>query len=197
MGTVGYEDVDCDSIDHTYIRTSSSSLDSFLRSGVANFAEELKRTAGPGHKAGQISLEFFQRKRTRWPFPPENIPWEVQEQTSYLSEICQSLMFVPSQVWTVRVEIISLANETERLGWREKLGEVLCEKTLYICEVMNKEEFVPKMPNQSDLDLVFDSNFHDVQPHLFKVCHSTASVDNTGVTGVNTVRRLLKDTLAI
>ena len=78
MGTVGYEDVDCDSIDHTYIRTSSSSLDSFLRSGVANFAEELKRTTGPGHKAGQISLEFFQRKRTRWPFPPENIPWEVK-----------------------------------------------------------------------------------------------------------------------
>merc|ERR1712227_613318 len=85
------------------------------------------------------SLEFFQRKRTRWPFPPENIPWEV---------------------WTVRLEMISLANETERLGWREKLGEVLCEKTLYICEVMNKDEFVPKMPNQSDLDLVFDTNFH-------------------------------------
>merc|ERR1711971_297009 len=125
VGTVGYEDVDCDSIDHTYIRTSSSSLDSFLRSGVTNFAEELKRTTGPGHKAGQISLEFFQRKRTRWPFPPENIPWEV---------------------WTVRLEIISLANETERLGWREKLGEVLCEKTLYICEVMNKEEFAPRCP---------------------------------------------------
>ena len=46
---------------------------------------------------------------------------------------------------------------------------MLCEKTLYICEVMNKEEFVPKMPNQSDLDLVFDTNFHDIQPHLFKV----------------------------
>ena len=98
-------------------------------------------------------------------------------------------------MWTVRLEIISLASETERLCWREKLGEALCEKTLYICEMMNKEEFVPKMPNQSDLDLVFDTNFHDVQPHLFKVCHSTSSVDS--VTGVNTVRRLLKDTLAI
>ena len=83
VGTVGYEDVDCDSIDHTYIRTSSSSLDSFLRSGVTNFAEELKRTTGPGHKAGQISLEFFQRKRTRWPFPPENIPWEVKRITDH------------------------------------------------------------------------------------------------------------------
>ena len=101
------------------------------------------------------------------------------------------------QVWTVRLEMISLSNETERLGWREKLGEVLCEKTLYICEVMNKEEFVPKMPNSSDLELVFDTSFDSVQPHLFKVCHSTANIENTGVTGVNTVRRLLKDTLAI
>ena len=148
-------------------------MDSFLRSGVASFAEELKKSSRS--KLGQISLEFFQRKRTRWPFPPENIPWEV---------------------WTVRLEMISLANETERLGWREKLGEVLCEKTLYICEVMNKDEFVPKMPNQSDLDLVFDTNFHDVQPHLFKVCHSTANVDTSGVTGINTVRvrRLMKET---
>ena len=35
---------------------------------------------------------------------------------------------------------------------------------------MNKYEFVPKMPNSSDLELVFDTSFHDVQPHLFKVC---------------------------
>ena len=69
------------------------------------------------------------------------------------------------------------------------------EKMQYICEVMNKDEFVPKMPNQSDLDLVFDTNFHDVQPHLFKVCHSTANVDTSGVTGINTVRvrRLMKE----
>ena len=34
---------------------------------------------------------------------------------------------------------------------------------------MNKHEFLPKMPNQSDLELVFDTSFHDVQPYLFKV----------------------------
>ena len=34
---------------------------------------------------------------------------------------------------------------------------------------MNKHEFLPKMPNKSDLELVFDSSFHDVQPYLFKV----------------------------
>ena len=132
--------------------------------------------------------------------------------------------------------MVNLANEHERLQWREKLGEVLSEKTLYVSEVilqisikkksefglenfkhsmcqkyffvimklfikslceskvffwrsllpfmcqnlllqkgnfvsqvMNKYEFVPKMPNSSDLELVFDTSFHDVQPHLFKV----------------------------
>ena len=34
---------------------------------------------------------------------------------------------------------------------------------------MNKYEFVPKMPNSSDLEMVIDTSFHDVQPHLFKV----------------------------
>ena len=76
MGTVGYEDVDCDTIDHTFIRTASTGLDTLLRREVAAFSEELKKSSGV--KSGQISLEFFQRKRTRWPFPPENIPWEVK-----------------------------------------------------------------------------------------------------------------------
>ena len=67
------------------------------------------------------------------------------------------------------MEIVSLANESERLGWREKLGEVLCEKTMYVTEVMNKHEFVPKMPNSSDLELVFDTSFHDVHSHLWVV----------------------------
>jgi hypothetical protein len=37
--------------------------------------EDLKRS--PGLKAGQISLEFYQRRRKNWLFSVENIPWEV------------------------------------------------------------------------------------------------------------------------
>ena len=85
------------------------------------------------------------------------------------------------------------------------------QKGNFVSQVMNKYEFVPKMPNSSDLELVFDTSFHDVQPHLFKVslvglkveillslqvCHSTANVGSPGV-GINMVRRLLRDTLAI
>ena len=38
----------------------------------------------------QISLEFYQKKKARWPFAAECIPWEV---------------------WTVKLDIIELANE--------------------------------------------------------------------------------------
>ena len=33
------------------------------------------------------------------------------------------------------MKVVNLANEHERLQWREKLGEVLSEKTLYVSEV--------------------------------------------------------------
>ena len=46
---------------------------------------------------------------------------------------------------------------------------LLLQKGNFVSQVMNKYEFVPKMPNSSDLELVFDTSFHDVQPHLFKV----------------------------
>ena len=38
-------------------------------------------------------------------------------------------------MWTIRLEVASLANEHERLQWKEKLGEILSEKTLYVSEV--------------------------------------------------------------
>jgi autophagy-related protein 101 len=46
---------------------------------------------------------------------------------------------------------------------REKLGEFLAEKVMYVAEAMNRHEYVPKMPNQSELDLVFDTTITDVQ----------------------------------
>ena len=40
---------------------------------------------------------------------------------------------------------------------------------LYIVEAMSRHEYVPKIPNQTELDLVFDISLPDVQPYLFKV----------------------------
>jgi autophagy-related protein 101 len=57
----------------------------------------------------------------------------------------------------------------ERQVCRERVGDMLTEKILYIAEVMNRHDYVPKMPNQSELDLIFDTSYPDVQPYLFKV----------------------------
>lgn len=172
VGTVGYSDVDCDFIDFTYVCCSSDNLDRTLKREISEFSEALRGNDGPG--SGQISLEFFQKKKNRWPFPPECIPWEV---------------------WTVRLELIKLNNEHERQVCREKVGDMLTEKILYIAEVMNRHEYVPKMPNQSELDLIFDTTYPDVQPYLFKVSFTTSGPSNTSVG--TTMKKLIKETLSL
>ncbi|KAK9499479.1 hypothetical protein O3M35_002509 [Rhynocoris fuscipes] len=172
VGTIGYEDVDCDFIDFTYVRCSSSNLDRTLKKEITYFSDALRGNEGPGQ--GQISLEFFQKKKTRWPFQAECIPWEV---------------------WNVRLQLIKLNNENERQLYREKIGELLSEKILYVAEVMNRHEYVPKMPNHSEVDLIFDTTYPDVQPYLFKLSYTTSEPSMSSVS--STVKKLIKETLSL
>lgn len=172
MGTIGYMDVDCDFIDLTYVRCSSSPLDYTIKKEISGFSEMLRSNEGTG--MGQISLEFFQKKPRTW-FQPECIPWEV---------------------WTVRLELITLNNEDERQVYREKVGELLTEKVLYITEVMNRHEYLPKMPNQSELDYIFDSSYEDIQPYLFKLHYSVSGPSASSSVG-STVKKLFRETLAL
>ena len=181
IGTVGYEDVDCDYIDHTYVRAQSPMLDKTLKQEVAAFSNELRSSAlgptvGDGIRSsgsGQVSLEFYQKRR-KWLFQPETIPWEV---------------------WTIRTHLVHFNNEHDRQRWQEKVGEMLCEKVMYVAKVMNLHDYVPKIPNQEDLELVFDTSYPDVQPYLFKISYATAGPSSPSVG--TTVRKLLRDTLAI
>ena len=105
---------------------------------------------------------------------PENIPWEV---------------------WTIRTDLVHFTHEHDRQRWQEKVGEMLCDKVMYVAEVMNRHDYVPKMPSQADLELVFDTSYPEVQPYLFKISYATSGPSSPSVG--TTVRRLLKDTLAI
>lgn len=171
VGTIGFEDVPCDFIDFTYVRCASEELDRVLMREIQAFSETLRNA--DGSQSGQISLEFYQKKRHRWPFPPESIIWER---------------------WTLKINVVSLPNEHERQIYREKVGEMLGEKVIAIASAMNRGEFVPKMPNQSELDLIFDVSYSDVQPYLFKITYQTSSPTNSSVVST-AVRKLLKDTL--
>nr|XP_032641525.1 autophagy-related protein 101 isoform X2 [Chelonoidis abingdonii] len=172
IGTVGTQDVDCDFIDFTYARVSSEELDRALRKAVGEFKDALRYSGSDG--IGQISLEFYQKKKSRWPFSDECIPWEV---------------------WTIKVNVVNLANEQERQICREKVGEKLCEKIINIVEVMNRHEYLPKMPTQSEVDNVFDTGLKDVQPYLYKISYQIT--DSLGSSVTTTMRRLIKDTLAL
>ncbi|CAH2224108.1 autophagy-related 101 [Pelobates cultripes] len=172
IGTVGTQDIDCDFIEFTYVRVSSDELDRALHKAVSEFKDALRNSGSDG--IGQLSLEFYQKKKSRWPFSDECIPWEV---------------------WTIKVNVVSLANEQERQICREKVGEKLGEKIINIVEVMNKHEYIPKMPAQFDVNNVFDTSLKDVQPYLHKITYQITDALGTSVT--TTMRRLIKDTLAL
>lgn len=172
IGTLGFVDEDCDFIDFTYVRVASDVLYKNVKREVTVFSESL--SGNTSAVSGQISLEFYQRKRARWPFPAECIPWEV---------------------WTIKLDIISLSNEHQRQICREKLGELLAEKTLYIADIMNRHEYVPKMPSQSEVDLIFDTTYVDVQPYLHRISHQINGPSSSSVS--TTMRKFLKDTLAL
>ncbi|ALC49708.1 CG7053 [Drosophila busckii] len=150
-GTPKYMDVDCDFMDLTYVCCTSDSLSKKVKRAINLFSEKLRSNESCG--SGQISLEFFQKKKTRWPFQQESIPWEV---------------------WTVHLDLIKHENEDDRQLCRENVSDLLTEKIIYITELMNRYDYVPKTPSQSELDLIFDTSFPDVQPYLFKFDYSTS-----------------------
>ena len=90
----------------------------------------------------------------------------------------------------------SVRSTVERQMYREKVGELLAEKILFIAESMNRPSYVPKMPNESELDLIFDTSFIDIQPYLFKISYGTTP-SSAGASMGTTMRRLLKDTLSL
>uniref|UniRef100_A0A4W3JBM8 Autophagy-related protein 101 n=1 Tax=Callorhinchus milii TaxID=7868 RepID=A0A4W3JBM8_CALMI len=143
-----------------------------LKKIVGVYMDALRNSGSEG--SGQISLEFYQKKKSRWPFSDECIPWEV---------------------WTFKVNVVNLANEQERQICREKVGEKLGEKIINIVEVMNRHDYLPKMPTQSEVDNVFDTGLKDVQPYLYKITFQIT--DSLGTSVSTTMRRLIKDTLAL
>lgn len=173
VGTVGTKDIDCDFIDFTYVCCASTSLDRAIKKEINSFSEQLRSQQSAG--AGQISLEFFQKKRNYWPMSSEAIPWEV---------------------WTVRLELLELKSEDERQLCRERVGDVLTDKLLFITDVMNRHDYVPKMPTKKEVDLIFDTSHPDVQPYLFKITSNT-STGPAASSVKSTMQKIIKETLSL
>ncbi|XP_059052216.1 autophagy-related protein 101 [Achroia grisella] len=173
--TVSYVDVDCDFIDFTYVCCESDVLGRNVKREITEFSELLRgadATSSPPR--GSISLEFFQKRRTRWPFQPECVPWEI---------------------WTVYCELTESRSEHEMHSQHESVVEMLQDKIVFITEIINRHEYVPKMPSRSDADLIFDTTYADIQPYLFKIHYNLSGAPPVSVG--NTVRKLIRDTLSL
>lgn len=59
--------------------------------------------------------------------------------------------------------------EIERQVLREKLSDLLSEKIRQIIEIMDKPDYTPKLQNQSQIDTIYDTEFKEIQPYLFRV----------------------------
>lgn len=171
IGSVGFCDVDCDFLDYTYVQLNSNELYQRVNQEIVSFCEGLKTS-----ECNKISLEFFTRKKRSWPlnFQYENIPWEI---------------------WTVKIELMQLSNENERQVLREKLSDLLGEKVRQIIEIMDKHDYTPKLQNQSQLDTIFETEFKDIQPYLFRVYYSLDGAINQQSVGT-TMKRMIKDALS-
>jgi len=56
---------------------------------------------------------------------------------------------------------------------REYLGELVGDKVVLIAEVMNRQQYVPKIPPETEVDLIFDTSYPDIQPYLFRVWNNS------------------------
>jgi autophagy-related protein 101 len=102
IGSLGFEDVDCDLVDFSYVRCASPTLCARVGGSVRLFVDELQRTDA---KNGQISMEFYKRRRGPWLLNAETMPWEV---------------------WTVQLAVTTLPTEYDRQVRTEDKEIVIC-----------------------------------------------------------------------
>lgn len=124
------------------IRCASPSFVDLINKEVKSFVDKLREDRSTHH--GQVTLEFYSKKKARWSFTEDSYRWEL---------------------WTVRID--THQSHSNRLLLLE---EVLLEKVISIVQVVNSSGiYLPPMPTQQFLNTVFDTSFPDVQPYLFKV----------------------------
>lgn len=176
IGSLGWMDVDCEFFDFTYVRCNCPKLDETVKRRVAEFSQQLLSIEGA--TTGQISLEFFERRRTGAALVTESVPWEV---------------------WTVRVELMELQNENDWEVCREKVGTMMSEKLMHLAQFIQTLYYLPETPCETDQDLVFDTSYADVQPYLFQFRFTIdepgagAATDSVG----NKVKKMFTRTLEL
>ncbi|PAV65573.1 hypothetical protein WR25_12276 [Diploscapter pachys] len=168
LGSIGIEEVDCDTIDLSYVRVNSPELTMKLSENVIAFREDLDReyqsgssrrtpvgSPSPSETAvpmicAQIGLEFYQKS------PKRGIFYQTNDHATW-------------EKWNLILDIFKVNSIDDFGRLRESVGESIGEIVLKICSQINRNQYMPKMPNKGAIGDVFETQFSDCQPYLFKV----------------------------
>ena len=172
VGTVGYEDVDCDTVNFTYVRCMCPLLDEKLRRDVRSFVDAL----GRDQTSGTVSLQFYEKRKSRWPFGEDTVVWEV---------------------WTVKVNVARVTVEKQRREIYERLSEKLSEAVACVAEAVNGADYTPRVPSKRDEVNVFETRYAEVEPYLNRVVHQVGSEGDASMAGVAGVfKKIFREALA-
>ena len=166
VGTVGYEDVPCDRLRFTYVRCSCSALDNDVRRHADEFADAMKTTTD-----GKISLQFYEKKKSHWPFGEASTTWEV---------------------WTTRIRVVQPMSDVERERMRDRVERDLADMVATVATAVNRVDYVPKVPNEKELANVFDVHYREVNPYLHAISFQLGDEPpHSGVAG--TLRKMIRE----
>jgi len=199
IGTLGYEVVVCDHLDFTYLRCTSPALVNRIDEKVQEFADKFDEFAS----LGTVSLEFYTKRPSRWPFNDAKILWEV---------------------WNIKIVIQPSSRTSAKDGHVQryanctaKIEDVLSQKLLDVIKIVNNNSCsLPPMPTQTHLETVFDTSCNDLQPYLYNISYriidgapsshsaggaSAGYADRNGITAISSpqtkLRKFLLGTLEL
>lgn len=183
IGTLGFERAFCDHFDFTYVRCSSLPLVTRISNKVQEFADRITDNT----HSGTITLEFYQKRPSRWPFNDSKIVWEQwnfkisitpttagqapMHNSPSSPPLPHSLLSAASADGQYGSNIGTLQPKLDHLG-QPRLEDLLSHKLLDIIKLVNNEKCsVPQMPTQPNLDTVFDTSLSDLQPYLYNISY--------------------------
>uniref|UniRef100_A0A0K0EM99 Autophagy-related protein 101 n=1 Tax=Strongyloides stercoralis TaxID=6248 RepID=A0A0K0EM99_STRER len=181
LGTLGLEEVDCSSIELTFVKLNSPELDNLLNKEIMLFYDDMYKKISHqkankfqtvrSHSmnvindvvkenynenlikpvSGTCVLEFYQRK---------NKP-TVSVNTKTEGTVWER--------WLLNIEVTTYSGSDRLAEMKVSVGELISEKILYICSKANRSNYLPIIPKFQELNNVFDDSFSDCQPYLFRI----------------------------
>ncbi|TKR76300.1 hypothetical protein L596_017459 [Steinernema carpocapsae] len=205
LGSIGVTEVPCESIDVTYVRVNSPELKQQLEDQVNQFINDVTIAArgianaecakindgifthGTDVLSANVKIEFFtKKKKSQWRFlstGDECAVWEI---------------------WELQLDIVKVQSTDGVALLREKVSDDLSTIVLSICSLINKGQYIPKMPNNADYPSVFDGSITDCQPYHYRILWPGLAAQLQASHGDSSsnllqngfMKKILKDTLS-